>query len=65
MRGANVSTVVTAAIAREVRLAALTGALGEADQRFGPVAEELVVEAERELAEAMRRGGPKRRRRSG
>src|SRR2546426_394216 len=44
-RGATVSTIVTDAIAHEVRMAALDVALAEADRRFGPVAETLVLAA--------------------
>lgn len=61
-RGANVSTVVTEAIAREVRLAALDGALEEADRRFGPLSEDLVARAEAELIATIRAGRPRRRR---
>lgn len=60
-RGETVSTVVAAAIAREVRGAALDRALAEADRRFGAVPSDLVDEAERELAAAV--GTGKRRRR--
>jgi predicted transcriptional regulator len=60
-RGTTVSTVVTDAIAHEIRLAALDEALAEADRRFGPVAEESVLEAEAQLARASRPGRPKRR----
>lgn len=45
-RGANVSTVVTEAIEREVRLAALDRALHDADERFGPVSDDLVRRAQ-------------------
>jgi hypothetical protein len=61
-RGANVSTVVTEAIEREVRLAALDRALADADERFGAVAEELVARAEAELVAASKRGKTARRR---
>jgi predicted transcriptional regulator len=60
-RGATVSTIVTQAIAREVRGVALDRALAEADERFGPVPEALVDEAELELARAAT--GKKRKRR--
>lgn len=69
-RGTNVSTVVTEAIAHQVRLAALDDALAEATRRFGPVPEEMVAEAEAELRAALApaRPGParlpRRRRRS-
>jgi len=51
-RGATVSTIVTEAIAHQVRLAALDVALAEADRRFGAVAEDLVIRAEGELIAA-------------
>lgn len=57
------STVVADAIAHQVRMAALELALGEADRRFGPVADERVAAAEAELVKAARRGSrrkPKR-----
>jgi predicted transcriptional regulator len=60
-RGETVSTVVTEAIAHQVRLAALDRALLEADRRFGPIAEELVEEAEVELSRATAKGRRKRR----
>jgi post-segregation antitoxin (ccd killing protein) len=63
-RGANVSAVVTEAIAREVRLAALDHALAAADDRFGALDEGLVSRAEVELAQAARRAKPRRRRSS-
>lgn len=49
-RGDTVSDVVTQALAREVRLAALDLALADADRRFGPVPEDLVTEAASELS---------------
>ena len=57
-RGATVSMVVSEAIAREVRGAELTRALAAATERFGPVPEALVKEAEAELTPP-----PKRKRR--
>jgi post-segregation antitoxin (ccd killing protein) len=60
-RGGNVSSVVTDAIAREVRLAALDRALAAADDRFGPLDEELVARAEVELAKAAKPGKRARR----
>lgn len=60
-RGANVSAVVTEAIEREVRVAALERALHEADERFGPVDDRLIQRAEAQLSESTRR--PKRTRR--
>lgn len=62
-RGQTVSTLVTDAIAHQIRLAELDAALAEADRRFGPVPEALIAEAEAELA-AARRGARKPRRRS-
>ena len=61
-RGATVSTVVTQAIAHEVRLAALDQALSEADRSFGKLPEELVARAEAELIAARKPGKSKRRR---
>jgi hypothetical protein len=51
-RGGNVSSVVAEAIAREVRLAALDRALGAADERFGPLDDDLLARAEFDLAKA-------------
>lgn len=48
-RGTTVSTVVTQAISHEIRLAALDRALAEADHHFGPLAEQIVSQAEAEL----------------
>jgi predicted transcriptional regulator len=62
-RGATVSTVVTDAIAHQVRLAALDLALADAAQRFGPIDEAQVAAAEAELVEAARRGRKRGRRR--
>jgi predicted transcriptional regulator len=62
LRGATVSTLVTEAIAHQVRLAALDLALAEADRRFGPVAAELVDKAEADLVAASKgRRRPARR----
>lgn len=61
-RGANVSAVVTEAIEREVRMAALERALHEADERFGPVDDGLVRRAEGQLAAPTRRAKRTRRR---
>ena len=55
LRGTTVSNVVSEAISHQVRLAALDLALAEADRRFGPVAEDLVADAEAELTRAARR----------
>jgi len=63
-RGGNVSSVVTDAIAREVRLAALDRALGVADERFGPLDDELVARAEFDLAKAAKQDKGARRRKS-
>lgn len=60
-RGANVSAVVTEAIEREVRVAALERALHAADERFGPVDDRLIQRAEAQLAASSR--PPKRTRR--
>jgi predicted transcriptional regulator len=64
-RGETVSTIVTEAIARQLRLAALDVALLEADRRFGPVAEKLVAKAEAELLASIRRGHERKGRRAG
>ena len=61
-RGANVSAVVTGAIEREVRLAALERVMHEADERFGPVDEDLVLRAEGDLVKAISRAKRTRRR---
>lgn len=62
-RGQTVSTLVTSAIAHEVRMAALDAALADAEERFGPVPAELVDDAERRLLAAMQSARPKPRRR--
>ena len=65
-RGATVSTVVTDAIAHQVRMAALDVVLAEADRRFGAIDEKQVAAAEAELLKATKRGTtcrPGRRRR--
>jgi len=61
-RGQTVSTIVTDAIAHQVRLAALDLALGEADRRFGKLAGDVVAKAEAELvgASVTRRRKPRR-----
>lgn len=61
-RGQTVSTLVTGAIAHELRLAALDDALAAADQRFGAVPGDRVDEAEGELLRASRLARPKARR---
>ena len=58
-RGETVSTIVTDAIASQVRLAALDLALADADRRFGAVDDELVARAEAQLAGSSQ---PRRRR---
>jgi predicted transcriptional regulator len=63
-RGATVSTVVTEAIAHQVRLAALDLALEEADRRFGPIDDEQVTAAEAELVKAAKRGRKRGRKRT-
>lgn len=54
-RGETVSTIVTDAIAHQVRMAALDLALAEADKRYGPVPEELIKRAEAELVAPRKR----------
>ena len=54
-RGGNVSSVVTEAIAREVRLAALDRAIASADERFGPLDEALIARAEADLTATAKR----------
>lgn len=67
-RATTVSTVVSDAIAHELRLAALDRALAEADRRFGQVGEARVVAAEAELLKAAKQaprvGRGRRRRRA-
>lgn len=65
-RGETVSTIVTDAIAHQVRLAALDIALADADRRFGPIVGDLVAKAAEELAPSSqpRRRKPARRARS-
>ena len=57
-RGQTVSTIVTEAIAHQVRLAALERALAADERELGPVAEKLVEQAATELGRAakQRRG---------
>lgn len=62
-RRTTVSTVVTEAIAHQIRLAALDLALADADRKFGPVAPELIAKADTELFAKPRRKSPVRRRR--
>jgi predicted transcriptional regulator len=54
-RRTTVSTVVTEAIAHQIRLAALDLALEDADGKFGPVAPELIAKADAELFAKPRR----------
>ncbi|HEY6036565.1 MAG TPA: ribbon-helix-helix protein, CopG family [Kofleriaceae bacterium] len=54
-RHTTVSTVVTEAIAHQIRLAALDLALEDADRKFGPVAAELIAKADAELFAKPRR----------
>ena len=60
-RRETVSTIVSEAIAREVRLAALDLALAEADRHFGPVPEALIAAAEGELRAGRRGAGGRKR----
>ena len=53
-RGETVSMLVTEAIERQIRLAALDEYLAAAERRFGPVPEPLIVQAEAELLAASR-----------
>ena len=50
------------ALAHEIRMAALDGALAEADRRFGPISERRLAKAEAELVAAMRPRKPRKRR---
>ncbi len=49
-RGETVSTIVTEAVAQQLRFAALDEALAAADRRFGAVSPGALAGAERELA---------------
>jgi predicted transcriptional regulator len=60
-RRTTVSTIVTDAIAHEIRLAALDRALAEADRTFGALAETAIREAEAVLVGAARQALPRRR----
>jgi predicted transcriptional regulator len=62
-RGETVSTLVTDAIAHQVRLAALDVALGEANRRFGKVSADALERAEAELVDATAKPRPRGRRR--
>lgn len=64
-RRETVSTVVAEAIALRIRLHALDLALMDADERFGPVSDELIAEAEAELLSAMRTGRGRKPQRRG
>jgi predicted DNA-binding protein len=59
-RGETVSTVVTEAIGREVRLAALDAALAEATRKYGPISDDIVRAADAKYA--ARPMGKRRRR---
>jgi predicted transcriptional regulator len=63
-RGTTVSTVVSDAIAHQVRMAALDLALHEADRQFGPVPDDQIAAAEAELVKAAKRGARHRRKRA-
>jgi predicted transcriptional regulator len=58
-RGETVSTIVAEAIAHQVRLAALDGALADFEKRFGPLDEEEV----RKTAEKLFSGSKRSRKR--
>jgi len=62
-RGTTVSTVVSEAIAHQVRMAALDLALAEADRQFGPVDDKQVEAAEAELLKAAKRSSRRGRKR--
>lgn len=59
-RGATVSTIVTEAIAHQVRLAALDRALAEADEKFGAVPEHLLSEARDDFDKAAKLARPRK-----
>ncbi len=61
-RGETVSTVVTEAIAHQVRLAALDLVLAEADRRFGAISEAAIAKAEAALVASQKRARRPRRR---
>ena len=61
-RGKTVSALVTDAIADEIRRAALDEAVAAAEVRFGPISEDLVAEARRDLVSASRKTRPRRSR---
>jgi hypothetical protein len=61
-RKTTVSNVVAEALAHEIRMAALDGALAEADRRFGPIPPRRLARAEAELVEAMQPRKPRKRR---
>ena len=63
-RGQPVSAIVTAAIAREVRLAALDDALAVSERKFGPIADATLAEAEADFVVAARLVRKRRARRS-
>jgi hypothetical protein len=51
-RGETVSTLVTDAIAHQVRRAALELLLDDTDKKYGPVPDELIAKAEARMLEA-------------
>jgi predicted transcriptional regulator len=59
-RGETVSTLVSEAIAREVRQAALDVALAEADRRFGQISTQALAKAEAELVRLPKKAKPRR-----
>lgn len=61
-RGATVSTVVSDAIAHQVRMAALDLALEKADRSFGPIDDAQIAAAEAEFVQAAKRGTRRSRR---
>ncbi len=58
-RGETVSTLVTDAIAHQVRLAALDVALGEADRRFGNIPADALERAESEIVRGASKPKPR------
>jgi hypothetical protein len=63
-RGETVSNIVAAAIAHEVRQAALGVALAEFERKFGPMSDADVTKARAELRAIQRRLAKPRRRRA-
>jgi hypothetical protein len=61
-RGQPVSTIVTEAIAHEIRRAALGAAVSEDERRFGPIPAEIRAEVDAELANRrLRKPRPRRK----